>query len=69
MPRGNPQPQPIEINGKRLLCHHCNNDMFIIREAQLHTKIATFFKWEWTGKSGTCFVCTECKYIHWFLLE
>jgi predicted nucleic-acid-binding Zn-ribbon protein len=57
----------IEINGKPLHCLICENENFFTRQAQLNTATATFFKFDWANASGTCYVCAECGYIHWFL--
>ena len=59
----------IEINGKPLRCLICSHESFFTRQAQLNTAAATFFNFDWANKSGTCYVCAECGYIHWFLLR
>ena len=61
------EPQPVEVNGKALQCIICFNKTFWVRNAQLNTAVRTFFKLDWTDRSATCFVCSECTYIHWFL--
>ena len=63
----NQEAQPIEVNGKSLHCTICGNGYFWIRSAQLNKAVTTFFNLDWTDKSATCFVCSECTYIHWFL--
>lgn len=62
-----PEPEPHIVNGKYLQCLICQNDRFFRREAQLNTAVATFFNFEWANPSGTCFICSECGYIHWFV--
>ncbi len=58
---------PAEILGRGLKCLVCGHGAFFKREAQLNTKVATFFKMDWANASGTCYVCEQCGYIHWFL--
>jgi hypothetical protein len=60
-------PQPVEVNGKPLRCVVCQHDRFWVTAAQLNKAVTTFFKLDWTDRSATCFVCSECTYIHWFL--
>jgi len=55
-----------EIPDKLLNCHHCNNDTFYTRQEQLHSPTTTFLNLEWLDKTATCYVCSECGYIHWF---
>ena len=42
------------------------NDYEVLRRAQ---EVASFFNLEWVQPSADCYVCAECGYIHWFLLE
>ena len=58
-----------EVVGKKLNCPVCGNDKFWTRTAQLNTATATFFNLDWANKSATCFVCSECTHISWFLGE
>jgi hypothetical protein len=62
-----PEPQTVEVKGHVLRCPVCNNEFFWSRGAQLNTAIATFFKLDWTNRTATCFVCSECTHISWFL--
>ena len=64
-----PEPEARVIRGKPLRCLVCSHDRFYMREALLNTAGATFFNLDWANKPGTCFVCSECGYIHWFLLD
>ena len=61
------EPQPIEVKGHQLKCPICENMTFWMRRAQLNTSIATFFGLDWTNRSATCFVCSDCTHILWFL--
>ena len=58
--------ETINILGKQLKCHVCDNDQFFRREAQLNTKMASIFNVEWINPSGICAICSRCGYIHWF---
>jgi hypothetical protein len=61
------EPTGVEVEGKPLECLICGHDAFRRREALLNTAAATFFNFDWANKSGTCYVCARCGYIHWFL--
>lgn len=60
-------PQAIEIQGQDLRCPFCSNTLFWTRRAQLNTQMATFFNLDWINKSATCFICSNCTHISWFL--
>jgi hypothetical protein len=56
-----------EIDGKKLTCTFCSNDTFYTRQEQLHSPARTLLNLEWTDNAATCFVCSNCGYMHWFL--
>jgi hypothetical protein len=61
------EPETVTVNGHQLICPICKNDHFHSREAQLNTAAASFFNLDWANRSASCFVCTECTHISWFL--
>ncbi len=61
------EPQPVEVSGRSLRCVVCGHNQFYITEAQMNKAVTTFFRLDWTDKSATCFVCSECTYVHWFM--
>ena len=61
------QPQPVQVAGNSLSCPVCSNDLFWTRKAQLNSAVATFFNLDWANRSATCFVCSNCTHISWFL--
>ena len=61
------EPQTVDILGKELKCPVCENNTYWVRNAQLNTAVSTFFNLDWTNKSATCFVCSNCTHISWFL--
>jgi len=61
------EPQIVTVRGHDLKCPICSNDHFWTREAQLNKAVTTFFKLDWADRSATCFVCSDCTYIFWFL--
>mgnify|MGYP006927631853 CR=1 FL=1 len=66
-PLAKTEPQPIEVLGEALQCPVCRNRLFWTRQAQLNTSLATFFGLDWANQSATCFVCSNCTHILWFL--
>lgn len=60
-------PQQIEVSGHQLVCPVCSNTHFYFKKAQLNSSVSTFFNLDWTDKSASCFVCSECTHISWFL--
>ena len=62
-----PYPEEVEVNGRALKCLICGHDRFNKREALLNTPTMTLFKLDWANASGTCWVCDDCGFIHWFL--
>ena len=63
------EPQTIEVIGRELRCPVCSNNYFWTRKAQLNTAVASFFNLDWANRSATCFVCSSCTHISWFLGE
>ena len=61
------EPKQYAIDDKQLICMFCRNDTFTTRREQLHSPGRTFFNLEWTDKTATCFVCSSCGYLHWFM--
>lgn len=61
------EPQTVQVAGNTLRCPVCNNDLFWTRRAQLNSAVATFFNLDWANRSATCFVCSDCTHISWFL--
>ncbi len=62
-------PEPAYILEKPLTCGFCGHTRFWRREAQLHTKLLSFFDLEWMNKTAACYVCERCGHIHWFLRQ
>ena len=60
-------PIGVAVQGRELKCVLCGHDAFWKREAQLNTTFATLLRLDWADKSGVCYVCARCGYIHWFL--
>ena len=61
------EPQNVEVNGIQLSCPVCRNKLFWSRRAQLNSATSTFFNLDWADRSATCFVCSDCTHILWFL--
>lgn len=58
-----------ERAGHVLVCPICGNQKFWKKEAQLNTKVASFFDFDWTNPSGDCYICKDCRHILWFYGE
>ncbi len=61
------EPEPAFILDRPLKCAFCGQTTFWKRESQLHTKLLTFFELEWMNKTATCYVCSHCGHVHWFI--
>lgn len=61
------EPKKYEIDDKQLICMFCNTDTFYVRQEQLHSPTRTILNLEWTDRTATCFVCSSCGYMHWFM--
>lgn len=59
--------QLIEVLGKPLVCPVCKNTKFWTKSVLLNTTVATFFNLDWANQNATCFICSECTHISWFL--
>lgn len=63
----NKEPQPYTVRGIDLKCPVCNNDQFTTRRVLLNTPGMTFLNLDWADKNASCFVCSNCTHILWFL--
>jgi predicted nucleic-acid-binding Zn-ribbon protein len=63
------RPENIFIKGNQLKCRICDNTTFHKRNAQLNTAALSFLDLDWANKSATCYVCSKCTHIEWFLEE
>jgi predicted nucleic-acid-binding Zn-ribbon protein len=61
------EPQTIAVKGHELKCPVCGNVNFWAKRVLLNTRLATFFDLDWANRSATCFVCSDCTHISWFL--
>lgn len=61
------EPQTIAVKGHELKCPVCGNKYFWIKRVLLNTPLATFFDLDWLNRRATCFICSDCTYIFWFL--
>ena len=62
-----PEISKITIQDKELKCAHCANDQFSKVEGLLTTSWVTFFHLAYWNRSASCFICSNCKNVHWFL--
>ena len=63
------QPETVEVRGRQLKCPICSNNYFYKRETLLNSTITTLLNIDWADRNATCFVCSECMRISWFLGE
>ena len=61
------EPLTVEVKGHELKCPVCGNIYFRTKHVLLNTTLATFFNLDWANRQATCFVCSDCTHIFWFL--
>lgn len=61
------EPKAVEIKEHPLVCPICRNNLFWTRKVQLNRSLTTLFNLDWADRSATCFICSNCTHIHWFL--
>ncbi len=64
----NQEPKEYIIQGKKLKCQVCENSYFRTRKTLMNTVGLTFFNLDWANKRATNYICSNCDYIHWFML-
>ena len=62
-----PNEKSVIIKDKKLTCPHCQNDQFSKVEGLLTTSWVTFFHFAFWNRSASCFVCSKCASVQWFL--
>ena len=60
------QPAKFKIEGKNVVCPHCENDMFAEGSALLNTSGMSLIGLDWAISSATILSCTSCSRIEWF---
>jgi predicted nucleic-acid-binding Zn-ribbon protein len=58
----------VTVDGKQLLCAACGNDHYREGGSLLNSRSSEFFNVAWADQKATNLVCTNCGYIHWFLI-
>lgn len=53
-------------DGRNLKCDTCENELFEQHRWKLQTTGMTFMNLDWANRDATCFVCSNCRRIHWF---
>ena len=61
--------EQIEIQGKILVCPHCEGKEFMRSSAQLNTMLLTFFDLDWLDHNAEIFICSSCGRIEWFFSQ
>lgn len=61
---GEEQPQPLDVNGVPMVCHHCQNETFYVRGSIFEPEGTVGFNW--ARMHTKCLICSECGYMHWF---
>jgi hypothetical protein len=58
----------VTVLGKPLMCAACGNDRYRERGSLLNSRGGEFFGFAWADQKATNFICTQCGYLHWFLV-
>ncbi len=61
------QAKPVIILNGTLKCPACGNDTFWEKQAQMNTAVMTFFNLDWANTTATCYICSSCSHVSWFL--
>ncbi|MGE5457667.1 MAG: hypothetical protein ACM3RX_04870 [Methanococcaceae archaeon] len=57
------------IEGKEIVCPHCDNNQFGQGTALLNTPGLTFLNLDWANRTATILICSKCQSIQWFLKQ
>lgn len=55
------------VDGRQLGCLVCGGGEFTERPVKLNTTGAEFLGIEWSNRTATALICTNCGYVHEFL--
>lgn len=62
-----PKARSFRVEGKQVVCPHCENILFHDRKAALNTRATELLGVAWTDREATLLVCANCTRIEWFL--
>lgn len=57
----------VRVYGTELRCAICKHDEFERKHWYLISWFAALTHWIGKGPAATCYVCTRCGYVHWFV--
>lgn len=57
------------MQGRVVLCAHCEGTVFQKRRLMLNTKGLTFLELDWLNAEANVLVCEQCSHMEWFLNE
>ena len=58
----------VMLDARPLTCLVCGHNRFHERSSLLNSRGGEFFGVAWADTKATNFICTNCGYIHWFLV-
>ena len=62
------EPKQYESNGHQIVCQICGNTHFWVRKSEMAPSAGSILNLDVFSKETTCFVCSECRHIEWFLV-
>ena len=63
------EPESVVINNKALTCGHCSARTFYRRVVVMAGPTATSLGFAAAAPRATCYICSECTFVHWFADE
>jgi hypothetical protein len=65
-PFAGPAARSFRVEGKQVVCPHCENVLFHDRKATLNTRASEFFGFAWADRQAKLLICANCTRIEWF---
>jgi predicted nucleic-acid-binding Zn-ribbon protein len=56
----------FRVEGKQIVCPHCDNVLFHDRKASLNTAASELFNVAWADRQARVLICANCSRMEWF---
>ncbi|MEO5813793.1 MAG: hypothetical protein ABIT20_00800 [Gemmatimonadaceae bacterium] len=61
--------EEVIIHGQSLRCYHCGTVTFFKRTVVMPAPGASTLGLSALSPHATCYVCSECTFVHWFAAD
>lgn len=61
-----PAARSFHVEGKQVVCPHCENILFHDRRGSVNTAATELFNLAWSDRQARVLICANCSRMEWF---